>query len=54
MCIRDSLGQAAEAEAIQKAVLLVIERREMLPSDMGGTATTQQVGDAVLSALGSV
>ena len=50
----EHLGQAAEAEAIQKAVLLVIESREMLPSDMGGTATTQQVGDAVLSALGSV
>ena len=50
----EHLGQAVEAEAIQKAVLLVIERREMLSSDMGGTATTQQVGDAVLSALGSV
>jgi len=48
------LGHAAGAEAIRKAVLSVVEQGEALSLDMGGTASTQQVGDAVLGELDSL
>ncbi len=46
------VGQAGAADAIDKAVLKVLEGRETLTPDLGGAATTSQVGDAVVSALG--
>ena len=47
----EHLGQAAAAETVRKAVLSVVERGAALPPDMGGTANTTQVGDAVVNAL---
>ena len=47
----EHLGQAAAAAAIRKAVLSVVEQGAALPPDMGGTANTTQVGDAVVNAL---
>ena len=45
------LGQVSEAELIRKAVLFVVEQGKALSSDMGGSAYTWQVGDAVSNAL---
>lgn len=47
----EHLSQAAAAAAIRKAVLSVVEQGAALPPDMGGTANTTQVGDAVVNAL---
>ena len=47
----EHLGQVAEAELIRKAVLFVVEQGKVLSSDMGGSAYTWQVGDAVSNAL---
>lgn len=45
------VGQEAAATMIDNAVLSVLETGEQLPVDLGGTATTAQVGDAVVDAL---
>ena len=47
----EHLGQLAEAELIRKAVLFVVQQGKSLSSDMGGSACTWQVGDAVSNAL---
>jgi len=47
----DHLGYSAVAETVREAVLSVVERGEVLPPDMGGNASTSQIGDAVVSAL---
>ena len=47
----DHLGYSAVAETVREAVLSVVERGEVLPSDMKGNASTFQIGDAVASAL---
>ena len=45
------VGETEAADTIDAAVLQVIEKSETLPPDLGGQATTSQIGDAVLSAL---
>ena len=45
-------GQDAAATTIDGAVLSVLESGETLPVDLGGNATTTQVGDAVVGVLG--
>ena len=45
------VGQDAAATTIDDAVLSVLEAGETLPIDLGGNATTAQVGDAVVGAL---
>ncbi len=52
LLLRYSLGLEAEARAIEAAVDAVIERG-VLTRDLGGTASTQEVTDAVLDALSS-
>ena len=47
----DHLGYSAVAETVREAVQAVVERVEVLPSDMKGNASTSQIGDAVASAL---
>lgn len=47
----DFLGQPAAANAINQACRDVIGDRKNHPRDLGGTATTQQVGDAVCQLL---
>ncbi len=47
------VGQEQAAETIDSAVLKVVETGEMLTPDLGGNATTSQVGDAVLRAISS-
>lgn len=48
------LGQADVADRIDGAVAHLVATRTVLPRDMGGTATTAQVEQALLSALASV
>lgn len=45
------IGQEAAADTVDKAVLKVLEAGDTITSDLGGGATTSEVGDAVLSAL---
>jgi len=45
------LGDEAAADSVEKAVLKTVELGETLTPDLGGTSTTAQVGDAVVSAL---
>jgi tartrate dehydrogenase/decarboxylase/D-malate dehydrogenase len=46
------MGEVEAAETIDTAVLKGVEGGKTLPSDLGGQATTSQVGDAVVNALG--
>ena len=46
------VGETKAADTIDAAVLKVVEKGETLPPDLGGQATTSQVGNAVISALG--
>jgi 3-isopropylmalate dehydrogenase len=50
MMLRHSLGEAAAADRIEAAVATAI-RGGMRTPDLGGTATTRAMGDAVLAAL---
>ena len=45
------LGEEAASISVEKAALRVVELGETLTPDLGGTSTTEQVGDAVASAL---
>jgi tartrate dehydrogenase/decarboxylase/D-malate dehydrogenase len=47
----DHLGQAEAANAVRKAVEDVLAEGSVRTPDLGGTSSTQQVGDAVLSKL---
>lgn len=47
----DHLGHSQAASAIQTAVARVLKERKTLTPDLGGKATTTQMGDAVLAAL---
>jgi isocitrate/isopropylmalate dehydrogenase len=46
------IGEVEAAETIDAAVLKVVEGGKTLPQDLGGQATTVQVGNAVVNALG--
>ena len=46
------IGEEAAASVIDRAVLSVLEEGGCLTPDLGGTASTAEVGDAVLGALG--
>ena len=45
------LGETEAAEAVQSAALGVLAEGKALTPDLGGSATTEQVGDAVAAAL---
>jgi isocitrate/isopropylmalate dehydrogenase len=45
------LGQDAAAESVEKAALSVVAVGETLTPDLGGNSSTQDVGDAVVTAL---
>ncbi|MGN6565044.1 MAG: isocitrate/isopropylmalate family dehydrogenase, partial [Thermomicrobiales bacterium] len=47
----DHLGQPAAATAITEAIAAVTAAGTTLTPDLGGTATTVQVGDAIVAAL---
>ncbi len=47
----DHLGETAAAERLMQAIETVTARRETLPRDLGGTATTAEVTAAVIAAL---
>jgi tartrate dehydrogenase/decarboxylase/D-malate dehydrogenase len=47
----DHLGLAKSAAAIRSAVATVLRERKALPPDLGGTATTGEVAEAVLAGL---
>jgi tartrate dehydrogenase/decarboxylase/D-malate dehydrogenase len=47
----DHLGCAKGATAVRAAVSKVLAEGKVLTPDLGGTATTAQVGDAVISYL---
>jgi isocitrate dehydrogenase (NAD+) len=46
------LGEDAAADRIQGAVTTVLERSDTLTPDLGGTATTVEMTDAIIGALG--
>ena len=46
------IGEVEAADMIDAAVLKVVKKGEILPPDLDGQATTSQVGDAVVNALG--
>lgn len=46
------LGEDRAADSIERAVLSIVELGETLTPDLGGSSSTGQVGDAVVSALG--
>jgi tartrate dehydrogenase/decarboxylase / D-malate dehydrogenase len=46
------LGLPASAKAIRDAVAAVLKAGKALPPDLGGKATTAEVAEAVLAALG--
>ena len=46
------IGEVEAAETIDAAVLKVVEGGKTVPPDLGGQATTSQVGNAVVNALG--
>ncbi len=46
------LGEDVAAEAIDKAVFFLLEQGEITTPDLGGSSSTSQVGDAIISALG--
>jgi 3-isopropylmalate dehydrogenase len=48
----DQPALADAAERIERAVAQVLAEGRALPQDQGGTATTEEVGDAVAAALG--
>ena len=52
MMLRMSLGLPDAADAVEEAVGKVIDRG-VLTADLGGTATTREVGAAVVERLGS-
>ena len=45
------LGEESAAEAVERATLTVLADGELLTPDLGGTATTSAVGDAIVDAL---
>jgi tartrate dehydrogenase/decarboxylase/D-malate dehydrogenase len=47
----EHLGEAAAAAAVLKAIEAVTAQARVTTPDMGGTATTQQVADAIAAAL---
>ena len=47
----DHLGETVAAASLMTAVERVTENGSVLPRDLGGNATTQQVTDAVIGAL---
>ncbi|HEX8217803.1 MAG TPA: tartrate dehydrogenase [Chloroflexia bacterium] len=48
----DHLGETEAARLVMRAMEQVVARGETLTPDFGGTATTDQVADAVIAALG--
>jgi len=48
----DWLGESEAAKAIERSVGRVLEQRKSVTPDLGGTATTSQVTDAILDELG--
>ena len=49
----DFLGEASAASSLEKAVIAVLRDQVTLTPDLGGSATTSEVTDAVLMRLGS-
>jgi tartrate dehydrogenase/decarboxylase/D-malate dehydrogenase len=47
----DFLGQEAAAKSIDNAVAATLAERKALPADLGGSASTRQVTDAVIARL---
>jgi len=45
------LGENEAADRIEKAVSLVLNKGEVLTGDLGGTATTDEITEAIISAL---
>jgi tartrate dehydrogenase/decarboxylase/D-malate dehydrogenase len=43
----EHLGYPEAARMIEKAVEIVVAERKVLPRDLGGDATTQQMGKAI-------
>ena len=49
----EHLGEPDAASAVHEACMSVLRDGEVVPADLGGSATTTQLGDAVATALGA-
>ena len=47
----EHLGETAAAERVNEAALRVLNERNVLTGDLGGNASTQEVGDEVIRLL---
>ena len=45
------LGERDAAEEVERATLSLLDARDVLTQDLGGTSSTEFVGDAIVSAL---
>jgi len=50
----DHLGEAKAAQAVEKAIAAVLARTDVRTPDLGGKATTKQVGEAVAQEMSVV
>jgi 3-isopropylmalate dehydrogenase len=50
LLLRHGLGRPDDANTLERAVDVALE--DARPADLGGTATTREVGDAVLARIG--
>ena len=48
----DHLGEPEAAQRVEAAVVRSLQERQVMTPDLGGTATTAQVGDEVVRLLG--
>jgi isocitrate/isopropylmalate dehydrogenase len=45
------LGEEKAAQHLERTVIYLLDQGDILTPDLGGTATTEQVGHAVIKAL---
>ncbi len=50
----DHLGEEAAADAIRGGVQRVLHEGRVIPVDLGGKASTSEIGDAIVDSLGAV
>lgn len=49
--LMDHLGEHAAARAIKRAAVSLLEEGELLPADLGGTASTSDIGNALVDLI---
>lgn len=54
MLLEYSLGMSNEARAIERAVRNVLDIKGLRTADLGGTTSTQEMGDAIVKELDNI